>query len=265
MTMDNVIQAITSHANPKIKAIKALELRKKRKETNLFVAEGLKVIATAQECGWHPKTLVFEEGTAERGIARQLVDWALSKNAEVLQVPYDIMGKLSNRDNAQPMLATFEQRERGLPSEAYGLWIGLEEVRDPGNLGTIIRTADAAGAKGVILIGTCCDLYSQEVVRSTMGSIFAMPVARTSREDLIPWIKDIWQNPVIATHLKGHENYRRDYEPNPHLLLMGSEGPGLSDELTKLASLTVKIPMRGKADSLNLAVATALVTYEILK
>jgi len=259
------IETITSHQNPRIKAVKALELRKKRKETNSFVAEGLKVIATAQECGWHPKTLVYEEGTAERGVAKQLVDWALSKGADVMCVPYDIMEKLSNRDNPQPMIGVFEQRVRTLPDEAYGVWIALEEVRDPGNLGTIIRTADAAGAKGVILIGTCCDLYSLEVVRASMGSIFAVPVVRCEKDAFKTWIENVWKNPVIATHLKAKEDYRRTYEQAPHIILMGSEGPGLSDDLHKLASLSVKIPMRGKADSLNLAVATALVAYEVLK
>lgn len=258
---ENLIKPVTSMQNPTLKSLRALDQRKTRKESGLFLCEGLKVIATAQECGWMPKTVVFEEGEAERGIARQLVDWALSKNADVLSVPYDVMERLSSRDNPQPMMATFEQRWRDKP-HTDGLWIALEEVRDPGNLGTIIRTADAAGAKGIILVGTCCDPYSIESVRATMGSIFALPIAKMEKPQFIEWLKE-WPGNVIATHLKASDDYRRDYSGNSNLLLMGSEGPGLSEELTRLATMRVKIPMKGKADSLNLSVATALMVYEI--
>lgn len=262
--MTNLIKKITSMQNPTLKALRALDQRKTRKEKKQFLAEGLKVIATAKERNWAPRVLVFEEGTAERGIARQLVDWALEKGAEVLEVPYDLMGRLSSRDNPTPMMAVFEQRWR---AEAFqeGLWIALEEVRDPGNLGTIIRTADAAGAKGIILIGQCCDPYALEAVRATMGSIFAMPLFKLSKDAFIKFAKSDWKADIIATHLKAKEDYRKDYGAGPWLLLMGGEGPGLSNELHLLAKSSVKIPMRGNADSLNLAVATALVTYEILK
>lgn len=261
--MTNLIKTVTSMQNPTLKNVRALDQRKTRKETKQFLAEGLKVIASAQEQNWQPKILVFEEGTAERGLARSLVDWALEKGAEVLQVPYDLMERLSSRDNPQHMMAVFEQRWR---SEAFqeGLWIVLEEARDPGNVGTIIRTADAAGAKGVILVGNCCDPYALESVRASMGSIFAVKLMKQTKDEFRMLAKD-WNGDIVATHLQGAEDYRKDYGAGPWLLLMGGEGPGLSDDLHKLAKSSVKIPMRGNADSLNLAVATALVTYEILK
>lgn len=258
------IQPVTSHQNPKIKSIKALEMRKKRKESGQFVAEGLKVIATAMECGHVPDILVFEEGTAERGIGNDLVNWALNHRAEVLKVPYDIMEKLSGRDNPQSMMAVFPQRFRELPKDATGLWVALDEVRDPGNLGTIIRTVDAVGAKGVILVGQCCDPYSVEAVRATMGSVFAVPLVKMERKEFIIAMES-WHGSIVATHLQGTDDFRKDYGAGPHMLLMGSEGPGLSDELTRIATTKVKIPMRGNADSLNLAVATALMLYEIGK
>lgn len=261
----NMIKKITSMQNQTLKNVRALEQRKTRKEKGLFLAEGLKVIATAQDCNWAPKILIFEEGTAERGISRQLVDWALDMGAEVIEVPYDLMGRLSSRDNPQSMMAVFEQRWRQLPPNAREdeFWIGLEEVRDPGNLGTIIRTADAAGASGVILIGTCCDAYSLESVRATMGSVFAMPIARASTDAFVEWRKKVWHGRVIATHLEASDDYRREYGQGPHMLLMGSEGPGLTDKLVKLATHKVKIPMKGMADSLNLSVATGLMIYKI--
>lgn len=257
------IKPVTSMQNPTLKSIRALENRKTRKEKGQFVAEGLKVLMTAKECGWIPQTLVFEEGTAERGPARQLVDWALEKNVEVLCVPYDVMERLSNRDNAQPVLGVFQQRWRD-KGHTDGLWVALEEVRDPGNLGTILRTVDAAGGKGIILVGTCCDPYSIEGVRATMGSIFAVPIVRMSKDDFTKFVQTEWTGNVIATHLDATIDYRYDYGTGPQLLLMGSEGPGLTDELNRLATVSVKIPMRGRADSLNLAVATALMAYQLL-
>ncbi len=258
----NLIKKITSMQNQTLKNMRALEQRKTRKEKGLFLAEGLKVIGTARDCNWAPKILVFEEGTAERGLSYDLVNWALDSGAEVLEITYDLMARLSSRDNPQTMMAVFEQRWRQLPT-AGDFWIGLEEVRDPGNLGTIIRTADAAGASGIILIGTCCDPYSVEGVRSTMGSIFAMPIARASTDAFIEWRKKSWHGRVIATHLDATDDYRKDFGAAPHLLLMGSEGPGLSDQLVKLATHKVKIPMRGQADSLNLSVATGLMIYRM--
>lgn len=260
------IKKITSHQNPTIKEFKALENRKKRKESGLFFAEGLKVLGTAMECDWSPEHYIFEEGEASSGIAYDLVEWALQSQALVMEVPYDVMGKLSTRDNPQPAMASFTQKWVDIKDVTQGLWVMLEEIRDPGNLGTIIRTVDAVGAQGIILVGNTCDPYAIETVRATMGSVFAVPLVKLNNEEAIEFISKQWQGEVIATHLKANDDFRRDYDPNGHyVLMMGSEGPGLSKELVRLASGTIKIPMRGHADSLNLAVATALVLYEIKK
>lgn len=260
------IKKITSHQNPTIKEFKALENRKKRKESGLFFAEGLKVLGTAKECGWTPTQYIYEEGEAHSGIASDLVDWALEGQAHVMEVPYDVMGKLSTRDNPQPAIASFNQRWIEQSDIKNGLWVMLEEVRDPGNLGTIIRTVDAVGAQGIILVGHCCDPYAIETVRASMGSIFAVDLIKMEKEDAISFVSKQWQGEVIATHLEATSDFRRDYNNDgDYILMMGSEGPGLSKELSYLASSTIKIPMRGHADSLNLAVATALVLYEMRK
>jgi TrmH family RNA methyltransferase len=138
----------------------------------------------------------------------------------------------------------------------------LEEVRDPGNLGTIIRTADAVGASGLILVGQCTDPYSREAVRATMGSIFNVPLAATDRAGFLSWVAR-WPGDVVATTLAAREDFRKAAYKSPVLLLMGSEGPGLSDALAAIATRRVKIPMAGKLDSLNLAVATALMLYQL--
>lgn len=259
-------KAITSLQNERVKAIRALEMRKERKETGLFVAEGTSLLITARDNGFVPETLVFRAGSVAAGIAQGLVAWAMKEGVECLEVSEAVLGKLSSKDNPQSMLGVFKQRWVDPPPAARvgagELWLALEEVRDPGNLGTIIRTADAVGASGIILIGASCDPYSHECVRATMGSVFAMPLARMQREPFLAWVK-AWKGDIVGTHLSGVEDFRTAEYRAPTLLVMGSEGPGMSDALTAACTRLVKIPMAGRLDSLNLAVATALVLYQI--
>ncbi|MEQ1711799.1 MAG: RNA methyltransferase [Hyphomicrobium sp.] len=257
---------ISSLTNERIKAIRALEMRKERKETGLFVAEGASILVTARDQGFAPETLVHLAGAAESGIAKGLLAWAAKTRAEVLEVSEAVLGKLAAKDNPQTMLGVFRQRWSPLPEPrsvpAGSCWVALEDVRDPGNLGTILRTADAVGAGGVVLVGTCCDPYSRECVRATMGSIFTVPITRATREEFMAW-RAGWSGDVIGTHLDGRADFRAVTYREPVLLVMGSEGPGLSVEMAAACSRLVKIPMAGSLDSLNLAVATALALYQI--
>ncbi len=257
-------RVITSLTNERVKAIRALEMRKERKETGLFVAEGTSILVTAREAGFEPASLVYQAGAAGSPLSRSLVGWALGAGADVLEVSESVLGKLSSKDNPQAMLGVFRQRWVDLPDRVGNdeCWLALEEVRDPGNLGTIIRTVDAVGVKGIILIGNSCDPYSREAVRATMGSVFAVSIARASREAFLQW-RSKWRGDVVGTHLEAQEDFRHATYRGPVMLVMGSEGPGLSDSLTRACSKLVKIPMAGRLDSLNLAVATALTLYQI--
>lgn len=259
-------KVITSLTNDRVKAIKALEMRKARKETGLFVAEGAALLITARDHGHVPETLVYQAGAAESGILKGLVAFALKEGAEVLEVSEAVLAKLASKDNPQTMLGVFKQRfaEAPNPSEVKPgtTWLALEEVRDPGNLGTIIRTADATGVAGVILAGTCCDPYSIEAVRATMGSIFAVPLVKLPAEGLLALMK-AWPGDVIGTHLSGTMDFRHAKARPPELIVMGGEGPGLSPQAAAACSRLVKIPMSGDLDSLNLAIATALMLYQI--
>ncbi len=241
-------------------------MRKARKDTGLFVAEGASLILTARDNGFVPETLVAHKDTAASGVTKDLVDWVLSADKECLEVSQAVLEKLASKDNPQSVLAVFRQRFADPPPiatiEKNATWLALEEVRDPGNLGTIIRTVDAVGADGIILIGNCCDPYQHECVRATMGSIFAVPLVRMTRENFLAWRAD-WPGDVVGTHLDGREDFRHTNYKTPVLLIMGSEGPGLSDSLTRTATRLVTIPMAGQLDSLNLAVATALTLYQI--
>jgi TrmH family RNA methyltransferase len=190
----------------------------------------------------------------------------LNAGAEVLEVSEAVLAKLASKDNPQTLLGVFRQRfvEPPDPKRVNGseTWLALEEIRDPGNLGTIIRTADATGCSGVILAGTTCDPYAPECIRATMGSIFAVPIVKMGRPDFLA-LAQSWPGEVVGTHLRGSEDFRKAHYRGPQLIVMGGEGPGLTDELAAACSKLVKIPMSGNLDSLNLAIATALMLYQV--
>lgn len=262
----NAPKLITSLTNDRVKAIRALDMRKVRKETGLFVAEGTSLLVTARDNGFAPETLVYQTGTAAAGVARGLVTHALAAGAEVLEVSEAVLAKLASKDNPQTLLGVFRQRFAPLPDLARtppaATWLALEEIRDPGNLGTILRTADAVGCAGVILVGTTCDPYALDAVRATMGSIFAVPVVKMNRAEFTEFAKH-WPGDVVGTHLTARDDFRSETYRGPQLVVMGGEGPGLSTAVAAVCSKLVKIPMAGNLDSLNLAVATALMLYQI--
>jgi RNA methyltransferase, TrmH family len=261
-------RTISSLQNERVKLIRSLEMRKARRETGLFVAEGTSLLLSARLVGWVPKILLFLAGGRQTEVASELTRWAEGAGAECLEVSVAVLAKLAGKDNPQNMLGVFEQRWAGLPEAravpGSALWVALEAPRDPGNLGTILRTSEAVAASGVILIGHSCDPYSREAVRASMGSIFNVPVVRLEAQPFLAW-RAAWQGEVVGTHLEARIDFRQAGYRGPLLLVMGSEGPGLSDELARACSRLVKIPMAGSLDSLNLAVASALVLYEMRK
>jgi RNA methyltransferase, TrmH family len=264
--LDPAPRSITSLQNEQVKFIRSLELRKVRRETGLFVAEGASVLHTARARGWTPQALAFLAGSVQVGIPHDLVMWAQAAGADCLAVSPAVLAKLAAKDNPQTMLGVFPQRWMAEPEPGTiapsAVWLALEEIRDPGNLGSIIRTVDAVGAGGIILIGNCCDPYSRECVRATMGSIFTVPLVRMDRHRFCSSAAR-WPGDIAGAHLAAHEDFRVIDYRLPTLVLMGSEGPGLSAELARTCSRLVKIPMAGRLDSLNLAVAAALVLYEV--
>lgn len=258
-----MIRAITSLTNTTVKDIRALHMRKERDATGTFLAEGLKIIIEALDQGQVPKILVFGKTDAPHPLLQRAISATLAAKGEVLEVTQEILEKISRKENPQMVLAVFAQKISALKDinpQSNPVWIALEQVRDPGNLGTIIRTADSAGLGGVILIDDCCDPFSLESVRATMGSIFALPIVKCRQIELMNDTR--WNGSKVATHLKATHSHRTAPYCAPCILLMGTEQSGLSDALTSWADLPVKIPMRGRADSLNLAVASAIMIYE---
>jgi TrmH family RNA methyltransferase len=266
------IEGITSPSNPRIKSIKALALKKNRDREGVFLVEGQKLVTDALEKGWKIRTLLYS--------SRQMGDERHHAQVEALSAKTRAMGgdvlitndrlltSITRRDNPLAVIAVVEQFLTPLSQikgEGNDCWLALDRVRDPGNLGTIVRTADALGARGVLLVGETTDPFALEAVRATMGSLFHVRLVKTSTADFIEFAREWCQRDgsVTGTHLRGAVDHRSvDYSKGPQILLMGNEQQGLTEELSNACSNVVLIAMDGAADSLNLAVATGIMLFE---
>lgn len=257
-------KAVTSLSNPVVKELRALHLKKERAESGLFLAEGLKLVTDALEEGWPIRTLVHASRVKDQPLVRRAIETAKARGALVLETSDEVLTKICRRDNPQMVVAAFEQKIGRLAdlAEPRGVIVALEGIKDPGNLGTIVRTVDSVGATGVILLGDTTDPFALEAVRATMGSLFHVPLFAGSLDDFVAW-KARTGIPVWGTHLKGAVDYRSVDWPETCCLMMGNEQSGLPESHVAACDGIVKIPMAGHADSLNLAVATAVTLYEI--
>lgn len=259
------VKEVTSLANPIIKDIRALSQKKNRDRSNQFLAEGLKLVIDGLELDWKIRTLIYSKAARGKPAVERVAARTVASGGLVLEVSEKVLAAITRRDNPQMVCAVFEQRYAPLESLRPGdneTWIALDRIRDPGNLGTIIRTADAAGVSGVILVGETTDPFSMETIRATMGSVFAVPVARCGVEAFLKWRSKI-PLLLVGTHLAGAIDYRAvDYTVRPTVILMGNEQAGLPDELSAACDHLVRIPQAGRADSLNLAVATGVMIFE---
>ncbi len=256
-------RVVTSLTNPTVKAVRGLHLRKERDQSGLFVAEGLKIVTEAVELGRAPRILMYGKDAEGHPLLKRAIQATLAVKGEVIEVTRDILAKVSRRDNPQAVVAVFDQAYTPLSAldpAAAACFVALHRVRDPGNLGTIVRTADAAGCGAVILVGECCDPFSVEAVRATMGSIFAVPIVKASEAEFAGWRSD-WPGSVVGTLLTAEVDHRQAVYERPALILMGNEQQGLTPDMAALCDVNVKIPMRGRADSLNLSVATGIMIY----
>ncbi|MCA8902941.1 MAG: RNA methyltransferase [Hyphomonas sp.] len=269
--MKRPLETLTSPSNPLIKSLKGLERKKERQASGLFLAEGARLVGQGLANGWTPDTLVVAAAVAERAHISALMEKADAAGARVVLVPERLMSKVTHKDNAQSVIATFRQRKPALgeiktSGEVNDIAPGsniaaLYEVRDPGNLGTIIRTLDCAGSAGLILIGTCCDPYSFEAVRASMGSIFDLPVVNASYGEFDAWRRKRGLK-LAAASVNGIARHDLVQMQQDTIILMGNEQAGLPPEVEADCEDLVLIPMRGGADSLNLAQATAIMVYE---
>ena len=245
--------------------MRSLERKRVRRETGLFIAEGARHAEEALHFGWEPVSALTSKAMAERAGSSPLLKALTDAGARVVTAPERILGAVARKENPQTLLTTFKQRKLALDAlatDGQRRWVALYEVRDPGNLGTILRTADAAGVDGVILIGTCCDPYSPEAVRASMGSLFAMPAAEASPAEFWAWASGAGAE-VTAASMRG-DVIREPIEHGARsIVLMGNEQAGLPEAVEAQCDRLVRLPMCGRADSLNLACASAVMIYDV--
>lgn len=257
---------ITSLANPMVKDIKALALKKFRDQQNAFMAEGLKLVIDALDLGWSIRTLIFAKSGKGNATVEKVAARTVAQGGTVLEVTEKVLSAITRRDNPQMVVGVFTQKLvalRDIKLSGSDVWVALDRVRDPGNLGTVMRTVDAVGAKGIILVGDTTDPFAVETVRATMGSVFSVPVAKATEDAFLSWLKE-FRGLIVGTHLKGAVDYRTiNYAGKPVLLVMGNEQQGLPDRIAEACQSLARIPQAGKADSLNLAVATGVMLFEV--
>ncbi|MGI6343462.1 MAG: TrmH family RNA methyltransferase [Bacillota bacterium] len=256
---------ISSSNNQTVKNIRALRQRKQRQQSGAYFIEGIRIVGEAIQLGQRLETLVVAPDLLTSEFARDLVQQQRSRGVPCLEVTASVFRSLSSKDGPQGLAAVVRQHWTELAAVwpiPGDLWVALEEVQDPGNLGTIMRTADAVGCRGVILVGNCTDPFDPGTVRASMGSLFNLQLVQTSPSKLLAW-KQERGVALIGTAGGAMQHYRDVTYPSPLVLISGSERQGLSTELLQGCDQLVKIPMVGRADSLNLAVATCVVLYEI--
>ena len=266
------IKNVLSLANKEIKLLKSLQLKKHRVKNSLFLAEGLKICAQAVNSGYHPKNIVFSEkydlsDSVNNNILKKVIDDCFKNGGKVFKVSNKVLEKVSGKKNPQTVLGTFKpklSKIMHIMDKKNAFWLALDRIRDPGNLGTIIRTVDAVNGNGVILIGDCTDPFSLESVRASMGSIFNISIVKTSTFQFKEYLKcrDIY---LIGTFLDAKKDYKRANWKKSSILLLGNEKEGISEELKNICSEKIIIPMKGDADSLNISISAGILLYEKIR
>jgi TrmH family RNA methyltransferase len=256
---------ITAFSNPLVKEVAKLRDKKHRRRGGQFMAEGLRILTEAREAGFLPRLLFFAGGARHR-LLDTLIAETEAAGGEAIETVADILHKLSGKDNPQVVIGVYEAFDISLvriDRAAAPLWIAAQALRDPGNLGTILRTGDAVGAGGLILIDECVDPFSVEAVRASMGALFTQRIAAAPWADFVRWLRS-GEGELIGTSLSATLDYQEPRYRKPAFLLVGNEAQGLPAAYEAECDLLVKMPMLGKADSLNAAVATAVMAYEVI-
>jgi RNA methyltransferase, TrmH family len=258
-----MIHDVTSPQNALVKLAKSLDRKKARLESGLFLAEGVRHVREGLELGWTLDTLFFSAAAETRSATLTLAEDAMARGVRVVRLPPRILETIAKRDNAQSVIGLFQHRLVTLDDLVTAPFIiALERIKDPGNLGTILRTLDSVGGGGVVLLEESCDPFSVEAVRASMGSIFASPVVKTDFETFNAWRHQHVFTMAGAT-LKGSTRHTDTDFGEKTVLLMGNEQSGMPDSWAAACDALVRLPMAGRADSLNLAIATAVTSYEI--
>jgi RNA methyltransferase, TrmH family len=258
---------ITSHQNPLIKNILLLiEKPRERRMQNLIVIEGVRETRMAAEAGFILKNVIFcREFLAGSEPGRHFSD--LDPAVELTEVTPEIYNKLAYRKDHEGILVLAEPKRlsfQDLKMSAQPLLLVLETVEKPGNLGALLRTADAAGLDGVIICDPQTDIYNPNAIRASLGCIFTVPVVTSTSEETISWLRSLGIRICSAALTGSTPHFETDFTL-PSAIIMGSEAFGLSDTWLSSSDQLVKIPMKGKVDSMNVSASAAVVIFEALR
>ena len=257
---------ITSFSNPTIKALRSLRDKKHRQRERRFLAEGLRLLTDARESGRVPEVLVMASKRDRHPLIDALERAVEAAGGDVIETTPDILSKITGKDNPQAVAGAFAEWDTSLAAierDTAPIWLVAQALRDPGNLGTMLRTGDAVGAGGLILIDDCADPFGVEAVRASMGAIFTQKLVRARWEDFLPWLRE-GPGQLVAASLREAVPYRGAPYAAPCFVMVGNESQGLPEAYETACDLRVTMPMRGRADSLNAAVAAAVLAYEVL-
>ncbi len=256
---------VTAFSNTTVKRLRSLRDKKARREEGLFLAEGLRILAEARDSGRLPEIVAFSAEGARHPLAAEIIAATEAAGGEAIETSADILAKMSGKDNPQMLLGAYRQPGTALEAidrSASDLWLVAQALRDPGNIGTILRTGDAVAAGGLILIDDCADPFSVEAVRASMGAVFTQSIAAARWPDFIAWLR-AGPGQLVGTSLNATDDYLDADYARPCFLLIGNEQQGLPADYEAECDLLVKIPMAGRADSLNAAVAAAVMAFQV--
>ncbi|MFV0644682.1 MAG: TrmH family RNA methyltransferase [Sphingomonadaceae bacterium] len=257
---------ITGFSNPAVKYLRSLRDKKHRKQTGQFLVEGLRLLTDARESGRLPKILMMARMRDPHPLLSDLEQGVAASGGDIIETSPEILSRITGKDNPQGVIGAFDVFDTSLDRidrTQVPIWLVAQAMRDPGNLGTMLRTADALGAGGLILIDDCADPFSSEAVRASMGAIFTRQLAQARWDAFLPWLRSS-EGQLVAASLRDAVPYREAPYQAPCFIMVGNESQGLPESYEKACDLRVTLPMRGKADSLNAAIAGAVLGYEVL-
>jgi TrmH family RNA methyltransferase len=256
---------LTSRQNPKIKQIRALSSRKQRQEQGFFVVEGIRHVGEVIESGAPIEYLLYAPELLKSEYAYSLITQLRLRDIPVFTTTPDVFTDIAEKHHPQGILAVVRQKLAPLGSlsqDNFRWGVAILSPQDPGNLGTLIRTLDAAGADGLIVLENGTDIFHPKAVRASMGTIFWKPVVYASFAEFRAW-QNVHKYNIYGTSAKGSVNFTEVDFQCPAILLLGSEREGLGEEQIALCDFLVSLPMRGRATSLNLSVAAGVLLYEM--
>src|SRR4051812_14684657 len=256
---------VTAFSNSTVKLLRSLRDKKARRAEGLFLAEGLRILAEARDSGRLPEIVAFSTEGAKHPLAAEIITATEAAGCDAIETTPDILSKMSGKDNPQMLLGAYRQPDATLEQidrSKAPLWIVAQALRDPGNIGTVLRTGDAVGAGGLILIDDSADPFSVEAVRASMGALFTQQIATARWPEFVQWLHS-GDGQLVGTSLTASQDYLEAEYSSPCFLLIGNEQQGLPDDYEAECDLLVKIPMAGRADSLNAAIAAGVMAFAI--